>query len=509
MNERVLLIRLDGLLRALVVLLALAAFGLYAFVVINRINYPFELEWMEGATVDTVSRVLDGQPLYTQPSTMWVSPIYGPLSYYAGASFAQVFGVGFFGQRLMSVLASLGCFLVLDVWARRESDSGLAALIAPALFAATFPISGGWFDLARVDTLFVLLLIWAAYVLRFAERPRSFALAGALLGLSFLTKQTALLVALPLAIYAFVAHGRRAWVFVGGMVLVGGGVSLVFDIFSNGWFRYFVLGLGQQDGYNLVRFLAFWTEDMQPLMIALTASLGYIVWLIANRRRETGFYAVLALGVLAASYLSRLRGGGFVNVLMPLHAVLALLSALALARVVQAFGNGRITGAPLAVASFAAISLQFVALLYLPQSMLPTALDRASGEQFMDLLRRQPDQVLVFAHGYYADMAGKAGNRVGWLMNLHGDGAHDNDAKRAFAADVEAGLAEQRWGALIVDQAIFVSEDYQDVIDQYYVGEPIEFPNPDAFQPVTGLETRPLALYTRRNLSDTASSDSP
>ncbi|MCL4247251.1 MAG: hypothetical protein KJ065_03750 [Anaerolineae bacterium] len=84
------LIRLDGLLRALVVLLALVAFGLYAFVVINRINYPFELEWMEGATVDTVSRILDGQSIYTEPTTTWVSPLYGPFSYYIGAGFARL-----------------------------------------------------------------------------------------------------------------------------------------------------------------------------------------------------------------------------------------------------------------------------------------------------------------------------------------------------------------------------------------------------------------------------------
>ena len=505
LNERAILIRLDRLLRALVVLFSLAAIGLYAFVVINRINYPFELEWMEGATVDTIIRVLDGQPIYTEPSTTWVSPLYAPLSYYVGAGFARLFGVGFFAPRLMSVMASIGCFGILYVWARRETHFALAALVAPALFAATFAVSGAWFDLARVDMLFVFLLMCAVYSLRFAERNRDFAVSGALLGLSFLTKQNTLIIATPLVVYALLAHGRRAWAFIGGLVVIGGGVSLLFDLSSNGWFRYFVLGMGEQDGYVLEPVLTFWSEDLQPVMIAFAASIGYVVWLIANRWREAGFYVASGTGVLAACYISRLHGGGFVNGLIPLHAFLALGTALALAQAARTFGNGKAIGAPLAVAGFAAISLQFVALIYLPQPLLPTALDRAGGEQFMELLRQQPDEVLVFAHGYYAEMAGKASGHVGWLMALYGDDAHEEEsaARRAFTADIEAGLAEQRWGALIVDEAVFVSEDYDDAIERYYVGEPIVFSDDHAFRPVTGLETRPMLLYTRRTTPET------
>ncbi|MCA9911499.1 MAG: glycosyltransferase family 39 protein [Anaerolineae bacterium] len=504
------LIRLDGLLRALVVLLALTAFGLYAFVVINRINYPFELEWMEGATVDTVSRVLDGQPIYTEPSTAWVSPLYGPLSYYVGAGFARLFGIGFFAQRLMSVTASIGCFVMLYLWARRETHFGLASLVAPGVFAATFAVSGAWFDLARVDMVFVILLLCALYSLRFAERERDLAVSGVLLGLSFLAKQNTLIVALPLVIYVLLAHKRRSWAFIGGLALVGGGTSLLFDVTSNGWFRYFVLGMGEQDDYILGPILTFWSEDLQSVMIAFAAAIGYVIWLIANHRREAGFYLTAGIGILATCYLARLHGGGFINGLIPLHAFLALGAALALAQIARTFGNGRPIGAPLAVAGFAAISLQFITLIYLPQQFVPTAEDRAAGEQFIDLLRQQPDEVLVFAHGYYAEMAGKTGGHVGWLMALYGNvGEEASAAKRAFAADIQAQLADQRWGALIIDQAIFVSEAYTDAIERYYVGEPIIFPDDDAFRPVTGLETRPLALYTRRNLSAAASTNSP
>jgi len=500
LSEREILIRLDRLLRALVVLFALAAFGLYTFVVISRINYPFELEWMEGATVDTVIRILDGQPIYTEPSTAWVSPLYGPLSYYVGAGFARLFGIGFFAQRLMSVMASVGCFGMLYVWVRRETQSGLASLVAPALFAATFAVSGAWFDLARVDMVFVFLLLWATYGLRFAERDRDLAASGALLGLSFLAKQNTLIVAALLVLYVLLVYRRRAWIFIAGLALVGGGIALLFEMTSHGWFSYFVLGLGEQDGYILEPILTFWSEDLQPVMIAFAASIGYVLWLIANHRREAGFYLASGTGILAMCFLARLHGGGFVNGLIPIHAFLALGAALALAQVMRTFGNGKPIGAPLAVVGLVAICLQFVALIYLPQQFLPTAEDRTAGEQFIELLRQQPDDVLVFAHGYYAEMAGKEGGHVGWLMALYGDVPNEEPsaAKHAFTADIEAGLAAQRWGALIVDQAIFVSEDYHDTIERYYVGELIPYSDDHAFQPVTGLETRPLLLYTRR-----------
>jgi 4-amino-4-deoxy-L-arabinose transferase-like glycosyltransferase len=63
--------------------------------------------------------------------------------------------------------------------------------------------------LARVDALYVALLLAGVYLLSRARSGRAFALAGGLLAFAFLTKQSALLVTAPLAIYAVYANRRR------------------------------------------------------------------------------------------------------------------------------------------------------------------------------------------------------------------------------------------------------------------------------------------------------------
>src|SRR6266550_3782673 len=40
----------------------------YVAVAIARLTYPFDLDWMEGGSVDHVRRILTGQPIYVAPT---------------------------------------------------------------------------------------------------------------------------------------------------------------------------------------------------------------------------------------------------------------------------------------------------------------------------------------------------------------------------------------------------------------------------------------------------------
>ena len=59
--------------------LSAAAFGWFVFAVSQRILYPHELEWMEGALADHAARVYEGLPLYCEPSAEHVPFLYSPL----------------------------------------------------------------------------------------------------------------------------------------------------------------------------------------------------------------------------------------------------------------------------------------------------------------------------------------------------------------------------------------------------------------------------------------------
>src|SRR5687768_4143326 len=153
---------LDGALAAL----SAAFLLLYVTVAAARAAYPFELEWLEGGTLEHVWRILDGRSLYVAPSLEFTPFFYAPLYYYAAAAASLVVGPGFLALRLVSLAASAGCFALIAVLVHRETRSGLAALAAAGLFAATYRHTGAWLDLGRGDSLMLLGLLGAAVLLR-------------------------------------------------------------------------------------------------------------------------------------------------------------------------------------------------------------------------------------------------------------------------------------------------------------------------------------------------------
>ena len=84
-----------------IILLALDC-ALCLFVILVRVRFPYELEWMTGSTLDHIERARAGQPIYAPPSADWIPFLYPPLYYGVAAAFAK----GFLGCRLLSILAA-------------------------------------------------------------------------------------------------------------------------------------------------------------------------------------------------------------------------------------------------------------------------------------------------------------------------------------------------------------------------------------------------------------------
>ncbi len=138
-------------LRAAAVVLSLALFALLAFCIAGRLAFPFELEWMEGATLMHVRRVAQGLPLYVQPTIDFVPFAYPPLYYYVCVPFAWLLGANFAAMRLVSVLAT-GATLILVWLTVKRHSGGLAGTLAAGMFAGCYALSDGRrLDLGRAD----------------------------------------------------------------------------------------------------------------------------------------------------------------------------------------------------------------------------------------------------------------------------------------------------------------------------------------------------------------------
>jgi 4-amino-4-deoxy-L-arabinose transferase-like glycosyltransferase len=450
---------------------------------------------MEGGTVDHVRRILSGQRLYVSPSLEFVPYAYTPLYFYVSAAASRVLGVGFTPLRLISFLSSIGCFAVIFLIVKRETRSKASAFLASCLFAATFRLAGAWLDIARVDSLFLLFLLGALYLIRFGGSARSDVLAGLLLSLSFLTKQSALIVCLPLLIYRITSKPRSSIPLIGTTIAIFGGSTLLLNYIHDGWYVYYVFDLLTKHSVVANMFYGFWTKDiLSPLSIACVVSIAYFFIHLPNAkyRESLLFYLLAGIGMLGAAWLSRLSSGGYNNVLLPAYAFISILFGLGIHSVFEhtRFVSVDHSGSFRIVICLAAI-IQFLALIYNPLKQVPSQKDLETGRSFINQVAQIQGEILVPYHGYLPAMAGKATHALEIAIEdiLR---AHDGPVKTKLVQEIEQAIRSQRFSAIIVDDPAWL---FHDDIDKYYVLYGRVFDDDTAFWPVTGMRTRPELIY--------------
>src|SRR5690606_13011645 len=130
-----------------------------------RLSYKGELEWMEGGILGHVLRVTKGQSLYVEPTVEFTPYIYTPFYYWLCAGLGQIFGLSVSLLRAVSLFSFFGSAALIILFVRRTYGSYLPGVIGAGLFAATFRLGGAWFDIARGDSLVVMLLLLTATLL--------------------------------------------------------------------------------------------------------------------------------------------------------------------------------------------------------------------------------------------------------------------------------------------------------------------------------------------------------
>ena len=480
---------LTGIVRAIVTAGAVAYVVLYVGMALVRLRYPFELEWMEGSIVEHVRRAAAGEKIYVPPSIDFVPFLYPPLYYYVSAVVALATEVGFFPLRLVSFGASLGVFAMVFSLIKRETNDRFAGIFGIGLFAATFRAGGAWLDTARVDSLFLLLLFAAVYLVRFGRSLRVLAAAGAVLALSALTKQTSLVMAPALAVYLFVIDWRKGFAFIGGFAATFGGITLVLEALHGDWYFFYVFRLPAhiQDVGNVT--LSFWTADiLRPMAVGAVLSLGYSVSALTRLQdRRNLFYPMLGVSLLLTSWTTRAHSGAFDNVLIPAYAGLAILSALSLHDLAQALTNRQ------AVYVYTLYLVQLAMLLYSPRAQMPTANDRALGQQLVEIIARAPGEVYVPWHSSLSALAGKRtfahSQAVADILR-----AGDPEITQRLLSDISRAVREQRFQLIIVDR---VDSWLGPEFEAKYVRVRTVFER-DGFWPLTGARTRPEWIYVPR-----------
>ncbi len=529
--------RVAGGLRWLLLFMATAYILTYIVLACLRMGYPYELEWIEGCMVDHIRWILSGRGIYVEPTLEFVPNYYTPLYLYLGAGLSKVMGVGFLPLRLISFVSSLGCFWVIGRFVRRETGTWTWAVLSAGLFAACYRATGAWFDIARIDSLFLLLALASVYLVRFHRDGRWLMLAGLLMGLSFLTKQSALVIAAPLAVWTLLANrGWGRWAFPATFAALVLGTTWLFDAATAGRYSHYVFGLPNRHPYVKIVWLTFWWQDIgKNLPVAMTvmilaAALARRIW----PGRDIAFFAALLAGMIGTSWLSRLHEGGYENVLMPAAAVLAIGFAVAASGLLSGFDKAAAGGAvpagyvlPVRRALLAGLYLagvwQFVLLGYLPNQQVPTHRDRRAGDAMIRRLAGLPGDVLMLDHGFLHTFTGvntfHAQAGALWAMVQGTDGRLTDELVDAFRQAVRT----RRYDVLVLEEMregkpegvtefarkhhlqlgplsgpSFLELFRRDIDENYRCLGPM-FDRDDVFWPVTGFACRPGLVYVRRD----------
>lgn len=485
-------------------ILAVGYIALYIWIALHRLGYPFELEWIEGAMVDSVQRVLDGKPLFVRPSPDYGYFMYPPLYFWISAAVAKWTGVGFFPLRLVSFMASLGCMALMYALIYQENRSHFAGLMAAGLFAATFRLSGAWLDIARIDSLFLFFTLASLYCLRWSGPTWPWQiLTGSVLCLAVLTKQAAVVVLAPPILGGLWLEPRKtapAALIAAGLTLAAYGYG---NLVSHGWVHYYLFELPRHHPLLPNICLEFWTLDLlRPLPVALGLAVGFIAFIWWKKKTTYFFYGFAGLGMIGAAYLFRLHFGGYNNVLFPVYAWIAIVSGLA----VDAINRRQQTSPWQAWKTSASLVisglfvLQLGMLIYDPSRQIPAPGDRQAGLAFIEKMRSFPGEIYVPFTGYLPTLAGKRSLlHQGTLADILIKGKSDQTSKQLSEA-IRQAIREQRFSAIITingdvenGQSRFLGLFGEETRDYYRLQERLQWG--DRFMPVTGAPRRPEYIW--------------
>ena len=486
------------ILTVLVGVVAAIPISVYLWIALHRLGYSYELDWMEGGSVELAARVLHGHSLYAAPSAAYVGWTYTPLYYWLAAGVAKIVGIGFLPLRLVSFTASLVAMATLGLIVARETGNRVAGLVAAGLFAATFHISGAWFDTGRVDSLFLALtLITLAYGRR-AETAKAGTALGVLAFLAFFTKQSALIAVAPALVALAITRPRAGLSAIATLTALVVGSTLILQAATNDWYGYYIYGELVHQQVEPTLWVGFWRDDVWhqqwPLVILVAAGTAALAITARSTLKSYIYWAAAAAGLIAAAWVSRLHTGGYANVLMPAYAAVALLAGLAygaLTSTTTAVKSKRIAAS---LAAAAAVAIQLAFLAYPIAKQIPTAADNTAGHELMARLRTLAGPIIVLRHPWYATLAGKGTfaqeEAIGDILR---SSAHRG--ARSLAPSLATALDAYHVQAVVLD-GTFDAHLLEPELSREFAlqRQPI---TPDRLFPLTDTQTSPTLVYLR------------
>lgn len=440
-------------LEVLLALIALTPIALFLITSLSRLRYPFPLEQLEGPMLLAAERIAHGLPIYVRPNFHFIPYMYGPAYYYVSGWAVRWMGPGFLPLRLISLLSTCASFAIIYIFVLLDTRGArlrrhLAAIAGAGLYAAAYPWTREWFDLARLDSLYILLLLLALLCTR-RLHPIIAAVAWTL---AFLAKQTILPVAVVMLCHDW-KRPRRMVAGVVGFLAMAAASTAALNHATHGWFRFYAFTVPHANADLLLRPATFYIPSrvLAPYGIALLVIAA--AWIFAAkplRRSAAGwFYLLAAVSTFALCWFLQAHGGATSNTPMPMYVVIAILFGIAFGRLDAglAFEGCR---EPSRIFLLAAVCIPLIAWVYNPHDLIPQRDLVSANKELIAWVRTFPGDVFLPANPYEATLAGKQWHPD--IAALHDALRPDMPAiRRPLLDEIRAEVDGEKFDAIALD----------------------------------------------------------
>lgn len=478
-----------------VVLIAVAFIVLFFYTALPRFRYPYDLDFLEDSMLMQSLRVANGQSVYLPPNADFNPHVYMPLFFWLGGMLFKSGGPSLVLLRCISFAATLATTVLIYLIAVKESGLRWIAIACAGLFLGGYRINGFWYEVARVDSLFIALML-AGFALAIYAGSSNWRLilSAVFMALAAFTKQTGYIVAIGLSLYLLIKIRHRAWIFLLVFDALAVIPLFVLNRSTNGWFFYHIFYIGSADPVESRRLINFLTKELFGIMTGLSV-LTFLAGILGVRQsgtkvlREQPWLFAIGLALMISS-LGRMRVGGNLNNRMPAYALLCIAPAIWMQ---MSSGNRILKESDIPWQNWVAvflILLQFWMGRYDPKRFIPTSTMRNSGDRLLQQISSVEGPVLVMMHPYYTLLAGKEpSSQIAtiWYVRHRGE--------LQIPEDFVVRIQDHYYSAIISDESFFETQpDLHQLLTTYYIPAKT-LSSAQAPPTITGVVVRPKLIY--------------
>ena len=438
----------------------------------GRLDYHYDLEWMEGGLLHHADRIKRGMGIYVPPNVDFIPYLYTPLYPALLAMLGKPFGITYVLGRTVSVLALLGiaATAIASFIRSRAQHLGVAAgaVLSLGLFAAYYPYVEGWYDLVRADTLFLFMITVGIAGLPIWSRSNrgivghaKVAAGATLLALAFFCKQTGIFYVAFGGAIVLVTAWRRLPTYIAVAGAIGLGGCALLNRVTGGWFWIYISEIHRAHDFNMDRFYQSFANILWhfPSVTILIVTTWLVIGWTALRARcfpaQARMFALWTFAYALSTVVGAIGWGtefAHFNAYIPafLHGSLAAGAAIpAVISCVRVLlrDHPRREALVTLCAMIAALplSLTCVWASWEPAKFIPSEADTQAGDRLIARLKTIEGEVWMPSHPWYLHYAEKE-------LHVHRMGIKDVTTRQSRVVDgLDAALTGHRFAAIVLD----------------------------------------------------------